>query len=193
MDNPTKMQPLKTEFPDFVQFSQNIDARLLDFQIKQAYTKDLKPKFGDVLIAIYENADVDLATFITNEPELGTFYRDFVLEYWILVSYKRFIAAHGLNVTQFGLTKTADPEGTFEQATGDERAVMLRQIAHDISVCETEIFKKLKEVEWTFDGEVYEIPDAKRITNKKSFGIHAIGADCDTDEERKRDLYGDFR
>lgn len=184
------MQPLKSDFPTYVQFSTNIEDRLLDFQIKAAYTKDLKIKFGAVMEEIY-NADYQTVDdFVTAEPELGAFYRDYILEHWILSAYKRFIAHHGLNVTQFGLTKQSDPDGTFTQSTGDERAIIMRQINHDISITETEVFRKLEDVNWTFDGDTYE---TKRVRTRKSFGIHAIGGEYPDDELEKKLKYGDFR
>lgn len=173
------MQPVKAQFNQFVQFTENIDDRLLDFQIKQAYTKHLLPRFGNLVVAIYNQQDE--SKFEEALPELENFYTDYLLEYWILVAYRRFISQHGINVTQFGLTQTKDPEGTFDQVSEDRRAAVIRQISSDINVCETNIYRRLKDVNWTFDSVVYENPDTenRKTAPKKTFGINAIGVKDD--------------
>lgn len=189
------MQPVKAEFKEFVQFTDNIPDRLLDFQITQAYSKSLVPKFGDLATAIKENESETIEDFLTDSPELATFYRDFLREYWITLAYRRFISVHGINVSQFGLTRTADPEGTFVQATGDDRAIVIRQISSDLSVVETNIYKRLKAVNWTFDTIVYNSPDSddRKITPKKNFGIRPIGGGNDTIDDELNELRGLIR
>lgn len=181
------MQPIKTQFKNYVQFTDNIEDRILDFQITQSYTKHLLPRFGDLIETIYDLTSEELAA----KPELETFYNDYMLEYWILCAYRRFFSQHGINVTQFGLTRTADPEGTFQAASGDDRAIILRQVSSDINVCETNIYRRLKDVNWTFDGVVYEDPDTenRKSTPKKSFGIRPIGGKKSVDDFRDLNKY----
>jgi hypothetical protein len=104
----------------------------------------VKPKLDALAADIY-------AYNGTNRPELEDFFNDFVLQWWILVAYRRFLQTHGRNVTQFGYTKTKDPSGTFDQLDGDERAVIFKQLTHDAAV----LYNYILQQEWVFDEVTY--------------------------------------
>lgn len=140
------MKPTKSDFPAFVNFSLNIEDRLINPHIEDAFKYDVRPKLETLATDIYAY-DATLGT----KPELADFFNDFVLQWWILLAYRRFIQGHGRNVTQFGYTKTRDPQGTFDQLDGDERAVVLKQLTHDSSVC----FNYILQEDWTFDNVTY--------------------------------------
>jgi hypothetical protein len=180
------MQPAKEQFKEFTQFTDNVDDRILNFQIKQSYSKNLVPKFGDLITTIYNSEAENADELAESKPELAAFYTDYMLEYWILSAYRRFFSQHGINVTQFGLTRTADPEGTFTPANGDDRAIIMRQVSSDINVLETSLYRRLCEVNWTFDGVTFNNPDteSRKQTPKKNFGIRPI-PDCDDDLYKK--------
>src|SRR6187549_224237 len=123
------MKPTKSDFPEFVNFSLNIEDRLINPLIEDAYKYDVRPKLDSLAVDIY-----DYDTTTETKPELEAFFENFILQWWILLAYKRFIQNHGRNVTQYGYTKTKDPQGTFDQLDGEERAVILRQLASDAGV-----------------------------------------------------------
>lgn len=132
-----------------VKLSANIADDQLQPYIYAAQEYDLEPRLGEALYtAIQSLAETPDDT----KPELSAFWIGKVKRFLVLASYRRFIAAHGLNVTQFGLTTTNDPQGTFNQAQASERAVILRQIDADANVA---LIRMTSEV-WTFDGVAYD-------------------------------------
>ena len=134
---------------NLVKFSNSIEDNQLSPYIYAAQEYELEPRLGASLYG-------DLVTYAESptgqRPELEAFLKGPVRRYLVLASYRRFISAHGMNVTQFGLTKTADPQGTFSQAEATERAVIIRQIDSDCKVA----LLKMTSVSFVFDGVSYE-------------------------------------
>lgn len=159
------MKPTKTDFPEFVNFSLNIEDRLINPHIEDAYKYDVRPKLDSLAVDIY-----DYDTTTETKPELEAFFENFILQWWVLLAYKRFIQNHGRNVTQYGYTKTKDPQGTFDQLDGEERAVILRQLASDAGVSYNYILQET----WSFDGTAYRKPGGCSSTPKGSYGINAL-------------------
>lgn len=158
------MKPTKSDFPTFVQFSMNIEDRLINPHIEDAYKFDVRPQLESLAVDIY-NYDGALTT----KPELKTFFRDYILEWWVRLAYKRFIALHGKNVTQYGFTQTKDPGGTFDQLEAADRAVILKQITSDAAVC----FNYALQQEWKFDTVTYRKPGGCR-DRVSTFGINVL-------------------
>lgn len=145
---------------NLVKFSPNIAEDQLQPFIYAAQEYDLEPRLGAELYgALVAYAEAPDGT----RPELNTFLVKEVNRFLVLASYKRFMAAHGLNITQFGLTKTSDPQGTFSQAEAQERAVILRQADADMNVALGRMLSK----PWVFDGVDYA-KDKKRATPSAS-------------------------
>ncbi len=160
------MKPTKSDFPAFVNFSLNIEDRLINIHIEDAFKYDVRPKL-DVLATDIYAYDITLNT----KPQLKTFFDDYILQWWILLAYKRFIQNHGRNVTQFGYTKTKDPQGTFDQLDANERVVIMKQLEHDYNVC----FNYILQQTWTFDTIVYRKPGGNCSTPKTGgYGINAL-------------------
>lgn len=169
------MRPLKSEFQNYVQFTVNIEDRIINYHVEDAFYYEIKPKLGyptdsakDIGLVIY-----NLATDDITKPELKAFFDNYVKRYWVLLAFKRFLQNHGRNVTQFGYTKLRDPEGTFDQVDGEERAVYLKQLQHDINITETNLFVELNTKRWTFDSFTYGQTSVN--PPKKKFGISAVG------------------
>jgi hypothetical protein len=159
------MKPQKSDFPTFVQFSLNIEDRLISPHIEDAYKFDVRPQLESLAVDIY-NYDQSLGT----KPQLKTFFQDYILEWWVRLAYKRFIALHGKNVTQYGFTQTKDPGGTFDQLEAADRAVILKQISSDAAVCLNYALQQ----DWIFDTVTYRKPGGCR-PRVSSFGINALG------------------
>ena len=133
---------------NLVKFSQNIAEDQLNLHIQAAQEYDLEPRLGEDLY----QAVLGAATASPTPTELLAFINKKVKRYLVLASYRRFISAHGLNVTQFGLTKTSDPQGTFSQAEAQERAIITRQIDADSNVA----LLKMTSNHFVFDGVTYK-------------------------------------
>jgi hypothetical protein len=174
------MKPLKSQFKEYVQFSDNIPDRLIDYHIDAAYRFTIEP-----ILRNTEATEMHLGSTIygytpiespgtETKPELVAFYNNFLKEWWIRLAYQRFIEVHGLNVTQFGLTKTKDPENTFDQAEERDRAVLLRRLRDDLNIIEGNVFAELNRIEWILD--LYPFKGANvRASQRKVFGISGIG------------------
>lgn len=157
------MKPKKSDFPAFVNLPLNIEDKYINIHIEDAFKYDVRPKLDTLATDIYNYSGED-------KPELEEFFQDYVLQWWILVAYRRFLQTHGRNITQFGYTKTKDPQGTYDQLDSEERAVILKQLTHDAAV----LYNYILQQDWTFDGSTYR----KRGGNcgTKSTGGYGINA-----------------
>lgn len=146
----------KTDFTprNFVKFSQNIREDQIEPYIFAAQENDLRPRIGD---------DLTVALFASSEsesPEHFAFLNNFVKRFLVLASYYRFMASHGINVTQFGVSKTADPQNTFDQVAPQDRAIILRQTAADLNTA----LARMMAQNFVFDGVDYGKSDkAKKL------------------------------
>lgn len=177
------MKPTKADFEQYVTFSQNIPDKNINPRISEAYKFTVKPLLDSLAVDIFNFTDPDFDpltydpdTYTGDRPELVAFYKNFVEHWWIFLSMKRFLANHGFNLTQFGFTKTDDPQGTFTQLSPQERVIQAKQIESDIDVLYSMLLTAGKEANWTFDEIVYRIPgsDNCKRGNRNEFGISAI-------------------
>lgn len=141
---------------NLVKFSQNIkDDQILPY-INAAQDYDLQPRldpqlYADILTRVSQGQQQGQ----NNRPELLEFINTKVKRFIVLTAYYRFMASHGINVTQFGVSSTRDPQGTFDQVSAQDRAVVLRQVASDINIA----LIKLTSEPFIFDGVSYEKTD----------------------------------
>ena len=84
----------------YAQITTNIEGRLIDFHIDAVRTLELDEKLGTALMAAIDNAVDNTGTL----PETEAFFNTYVMPYWCLSSYLRFLGTHGINITQFGVT-----------------------------------------------------------------------------------------
>jgi len=151
----------KTDFTEanLVKFSQNIREDQIEPQIRAAQEYDLEPRLGAELLAALlalEPLPVPSEDPEAPEPEpdptpeLRAFLPK-VKRYLVLSAYQRFVAQHGLNITQFGMTKTNDPQGTMTALDPQERAIILKQTQSDRNVA----LAKMTSGPWVFDGTDY--------------------------------------
>jgi hypothetical protein len=137
-----------TNIQAYAQITTNIEDRLINPSISLSRTFDLDSVLTKALMTAVDTA---IAT-PNSAPQLEAFYNEFIIPYWSLSAYHRFLATHGTNVTQFGVSVTRDPRGTFDQASEEQRAAILRQVHSDRKVFKQYMTDRLKEVNFTFDG-----------------------------------------
>lgn len=147
----------------YAQIPTNIEGRLIDFQISKSRTLDVEPTVTKALMTAVDAAVASTGT----KPELEAFYNNFIVPYWCHSAYHRFMSSHGTNVTQFGVTVTNDPRGTFNQASTEQRAIILREIYDDKKVYRQFMIDRLKEVNFTFDGVSFS--ESKTIDARVSY------------------------
>lgn len=152
------------DIQSYSQITLNVESRLIDHHISLSRTIDLEPIVTKALMDAVDTAVVEEPI---TKPELVAFYNDYIVPYWCLSAYNRFLASHGTNVTQFGLTVTQDNRGTFVQADEERRAVIMRQTNYDKKVFKTYMIDYLKSVDFTFDNAVFHKSDT--IDNRTNY------------------------
>lgn len=159
------MKPQKSDFGTFLPFTMNIDDKSINPFINDAYKFDVKPRLGTLAVDIFNYQG-------TARPQLRTFYDNFILHWWVLLSVKRFLQVHGHNITQYGYTKLRDPDGTFDQLTLSERSIILKQLQSDADI----LYGYALGETWTFDGVTYRKPsDDCNPIGVDNFGISPLG------------------
>ena len=154
-----------SDIQNYAQIPTNIDGRLIDFQISLSKTLDVEPVVTKELMTAVDSGSEGTT------PELIAFYNSFIVPYWCLSAYYRFVSTHGTNITQFGVTQTRDPRGTFDQSTGDARANILRQCEDDRKVFRQFMVDRLKEVDYAFDSVTF---GTSKTINNVPMPINAI-------------------
>lgn len=147
----------KTDFGTYVKFSDNIPARDVDFQCKDAQNFDLYP-ISPVAVISGNNLVTDIENNINvspvTRPELISFFDDFVKPFLVCKAYSRFLLWAGRNITQYGLR--VNNEDTSTEVTDKARAEMIADINHKANVYLARMQDELNDVELTFDGIVYD-------------------------------------
>lgn len=148
---------------NFVKFSQNIREDQVNPYINAAQENELQPRLGAEL---YADVLAEVAKVTPTRPQLIAFVNTYVKRFLVLAAYYRFMASHGINITQFGVSKTSDPQNTFDQITPQERAIILRQTDADLNTA----LLKMMSVNFVFDGVSYVKSERSR---EQSFAIRA--------------------
>lgn len=146
----------------YAQITTNVESRMIDFHIEAVRKLELDEKLGTALMAVIDNAFDNSGTL----PETEAFFNNYVVPYWSLSTYLRFLATHGVNVTQFGVTIPNDPRGTFNQASEDQRANMLRQAESDKRIYDRKMTDYLESVGFVLDGVTFTEEDSLERSNK---------------------------
>lgn len=159
------MKPQKSDFIAIVDLPEVIKDQEINAHVEDAYKFDIKPILGALA--------TDMKAYNgTDRPQLQAFYESFVLEWWVRLAFYRFYEVHGQNITQFGITKTTDPENTFKQAEGIEKAIKLKRMKTDAYTLYTLMLNEV----WKFDNVSYRKPsDCGSDSDGSSWGINAIG------------------
>jgi hypothetical protein len=152
----------KSDFSSYIAgWSTNIEEAQVNAHITNAELYDLRPKLTQALYTALSIPGVELTTFLDT----------YVKPALCLMAYARFLASHGRNISQFGLTELTDPQGTFNPLTEESRGVLIEQAKYDRSVRVTDMMNALEVANWTFDGTTYQETESVR---KRKFGISGV-------------------
>lgn len=155
------MKITKADFQEFVDFTINLDDRLINPFIDKAFLRDVRPKLGQPLADAVEaynsvtapaapanpvyddvNNTFDFDLVPIEEATGDTNLYNAVKPYWVLAAYHRHLLVHGIFHTQSGLT-TPTPDRS-EQITDKRRAEVLAMVASDMNFYEGEMMKYAK-------------------------------------------------
>lgn len=145
----------------YAQIAPNVEGRIITPHITAARNLNLEPSLGNDLMTAIDLSVDDQAGF----PETYAFFEMYVKPYWCLTSYVRFLGVAGTNITQFGVTTAADPRNTFQQASDQQRANMLRQAEDDRKVYKQRMVDYLERNDFTLDNVSYVEEDSLERTN----------------------------
>jgi hypothetical protein len=181
------MKISKADFPALVDFTINLEDRLIDPFIDRAFLRDVAPKIGPVLsdaITAYDAAtapaapenpvfddvnntfDFDLVP-IEEATGDGNLYNA-VKPYWVLAAYHRHLLVHGIFHTPSGLTAAVGDK--FIQITDKRRAEVLAMIASDMNYYEGEMMKYAK---GAYPGQFADTCSPKK---KNRTGLWVVGS-----------------
>lgn len=164
------MTPLitKAELKTYVQFSDNIEDRLIDFHIKKVQETIVQPLLDAIM---YANLEIIAASPSNSYPELEALFDDYI-KAWIANSVVySFYSQHGINITQYGIRVMS--EDTSQPVAPEDRAMLLQTVKNDANAYWLRLDKKVKDDNYTYDGITYN--DENCRNNKGvNLGVKAI-------------------
>jgi len=148
------MKITKADFREFVDFTINLEDRLIEPFITKAFLRDVKPKITDALAelvladsvlvventAIVDDVNNTFSPVVTVAPDVALYQA--VRPYWVLAAYHRHILIHGIFHTQSGLTTPSS--NTNDQISDKRRAELMAQVKSDMNFYEGEMMKYVK-------------------------------------------------
>lgn len=153
----------KSDFNIVVQFTQNIEDRMLDLHIADAENFDFVPRVPADFYA-------EISTQASPADELETFRVSYVVPLLVCFAYKRFLLWQGRNVTQYGIRQIN--EDTSVEVSDKARGELIDDIKSKINVYLTRFYNALKDADYTFDGVAYDFSIKNR---KQILKIRAVG------------------
>lgn len=147
----------KADFNQYVQFTQNVPDRILDFHILKAEKIDFFPLVPDAFWTIINTGSPGMGT------ELEAFFDEYIKPVVVHFAMLRFMNEAGRNITQFGLV--VPREDTSEPASDSARGDVRNQYKADLQSHLTKFYKALSVAEYTFDRVEYDFECKNRETN----------------------------
>lgn len=116
----------KADFPEYTVVSLNVADRLINPYIGDAWLYFIEPLLRTAEVAALVPPAADWA------PELTTLW-GFLKPVWVLDSYRRFVANHGIHVTSDGIESLSSDVGR-APISGTERARLVAEVQGKISI-----------------------------------------------------------
>ncbi|MEJ8803123.1 DUF6712 family protein [Pontibacter sp. H249] len=153
-------QLTKEDFLKHVPLSKNLSEGKLTPYIQDALLMDVKPLLGDLYTKWQDGTQPFMGSAEDGMEEV-----DLVKAVWVFNAYVRFLPFHGISVTSSGITKSKDTEGTYEQASHQERQQVIASYRSKISYWEGELGKAIKAINGV----------GRPIKRKSRIGIRVVG------------------
>lgn len=151
----------KEDLKEYVQFSDNIEDRLIDFHIKMIQETVVEPLFDKTLF-------VNLNEIVNNPahvfPELEILFEDFIKPWIANKTIYSFYAQHGINVTQYGMRVMN--EDTSQPIAPEDRSMLLQTVKNNANAYWLRLDKKMTDDNFTYDNITY-----KDVCNGKAINI----------------------
>lgn len=155
----------KSEFKTYVDFSDNIPSKKLDYNINDAQIFDLKP-------LVPADFYTDLFS-LSARPELTVLLDDYVKPYLICSAFSRYLLWTGRNISQFGIR--TNNEDTSTEVSDKARAELIADINNKKSYYWSIFKKKIYDDNYTYDGTTYDFTNDCDVSRpKRNFNIRAV-------------------
>lgn len=155
----------KSEFKTYVDFSDNISDKKLNYQINDAQIFDLQP-------IVPEDFYADLFS-LSSRPELTVLLDDYIKPYLICSAFARYLLWTGRNISQFGIR--TNNEDTSTEISDKARAELIADINNKKAWYLARFKKAIYDADYTYDSVVYDFTDDCEVSRpKRNFNIRAV-------------------
>jgi len=147
----------KTDFPEYVKFTTNVEDIDVDFECKDAQGIDFYPIAPTAKVSGNNMTDDIVAALAEDpitKPELVALFNNYLKPFLVCSAYARFLLLAGRNITQFGLRVINEETST--EVSDKGRSEMIKDINHKSNVYLAKFNEELKNKNMTFDSVVYE-------------------------------------
>jgi hypothetical protein len=147
----------KSDLKTYVQFSDNIEDRLIDFHIKLVQETIIEPLLDPIMFA---NLEQVVSNPSNSYPELATLFEDYIKAWICNKTIYSFYSQHGINVTQYGIRVMN--EDTSQPVAPEDRAMLLQTVKNNANAYWLRLDKRMADDNYTYDNITYNDENCKK-------------------------------
>jgi hypothetical protein len=152
----------KQDLKTYVQFSDNIEDRLIDFHIKLVQETIVEPLLDPIMFA---NLEQVVSNPSNTYPELADLFESYIKAWICNKTIYSFYSQHGINVTQYGMRVMN--EDTSQPIAPEDRAMLLQTVKNNANAYWLRLDKKMADDNYTYDNITYQ----KDCQNNKGINL----------------------
>jgi len=141
----------KQDLKTYVQFSDNIEDRLIDFHILTVQETEIEPLLDPIMFA---NLEQVVSNPSNTYPELADLFEKYIKAWICNRTIYSFYSEHGINVTQYGMRVMN--EDTSQPVAPEDRAVLLQRVKNKANAYWLRLDKKMADDNYTYDNITYQ-------------------------------------
>jgi hypothetical protein len=141
----------KQDLKTYVQFSDNIEDRLIDFHILTVQETEIEPLLDPIMFA---NLEQVVSNPSNTYPELADLFEKYIKAWICNRTIYSFYSEHGINVTQYGMRVMN--EDTSQPVAPEDRAVLLQRVKNKANAYWLRLDKKMADDNYTYDNITYK-------------------------------------
>ncbi len=142
----------KSDLKTYVQFSDNIEDRLIDFHILTVQETEIEPLIDPIMFA---NLLQVVGNPSNSYPELTALFDNYFKAWICNKTIYSFYSEHGINVTQYGMRVMN--EDTSQPIVPEERAMFLQRRKNIANSYWNRLDKQMATDNYTYDGIKYNV------------------------------------
>jgi hypothetical protein len=141
----------KQDLKTYVQFSDNIEDRLIDFHILTVQETEIEPLLDPIMFA---NLEQVVSNPSNTYLELADLFEKYIKAWICNRTIYSFYSEHGINVTQYGMRVMN--EDTSQPVAPEDRAVLLQRVKNKANAYWLRLDKKMADDNYTYDNITYQ-------------------------------------